>query len=499
LDSDLDLEFDIPLEQQAQQRRRARRRLRINSSWSGDIVAGALVVLDFAAVMLAGLVAHVVTIGERTDLFDKHVSASVLCAITVLQSNAMLHLYDATLANQTLRLVDRVLTALFAAFGFLALIAYLTESPVAYPSLWKVAIFGFSFAFVAGGRLLFNRTVAGLGKRNLVSRNVVIVGAGEQGKQLVAQLERSACPWTRILGAYDDRAHSRRVPERLGRYPVRGTTQDLVALSRRFRVDEIFIALPLTAEARIAAVLHSLNVIPANIHLCPDILRQSALNRTLTSLDGMPVVTMVGKPVAGWGYLLKWILDKALALLGLIALSPLFMLVAIAIKLESRGPVFFRQPRLGFNNRLIEIYKFRSMYHQQRDLAGENLTTRGDPRVTALGRILRKLSIDELPQLINVLLGDMSLVGPRPHALKAKAAGQLYPEIVAGYALRHKIKPGITGWAQVNGWRGETDTEEKIIRRVEFDLYYMNHWSLLFDLYILAMTLVKAPFHRNAY
>jgi lipopolysaccharide/colanic/teichoic acid biosynthesis glycosyltransferase len=161
--------------------------------------------------------------------------------------------------------------------------------------------------------------------------------------------------------------------------------------------------------------------------------------------------------------------------------------------------VFFRQPRLGFNNRLMMIYKFRSMYAQLGDVSASRLATRNDPRVTPLGRILRKLSIDELPQLLNVLNGDMSLVGPRPHALKAKAAGHLYREIVAGYALRHKIKPGITGWAQVSGWRGETDTEEKIIRRVECDMFYMNNWSVLFDLFILVMTVFKAPFSRNAY
>jgi lipopolysaccharide/colanic/teichoic acid biosynthesis glycosyltransferase len=161
--------------------------------------------------------------------------------------------------------------------------------------------------------------------------------------------------------------------------------------------------------------------------------------------------------------------------------------------------VFFRQPRLGFNNRLMMIYKFRSMYHQQADLGASKLATKDDPRVTRLGRILRRLSIDELPQLLNVLNGDMSLVGPRPHALEAKAAGHLYHEVVAGYALRHKIKPGITGWAQVSGWRGETDTEEKIVRRVECDLFYMHNWSVLFDLYILLMTVLKVPFHKNAY
>jgi lipopolysaccharide/colanic/teichoic acid biosynthesis glycosyltransferase len=165
------------------------------------------------------------------------------------------------------------------------------------------------------------------------------------------------------------------------------------------------------------------------------------------------------------------------------------LLVAILIKLDSRGPVFFKQKRYGFNNELIEVYKFRSMYVEATDANATKLVTRGDPRVTRIGRFIRKTSLDELPQLFNVLFKDnLSLVGPRPHATHAKAANHLYDQVVDGYFARHRVKPGITGWAQVNGWRGETDTSEKIQRRVEHDLYYIENWSVLFDLYILAKT-----------
>jgi lipopolysaccharide/colanic/teichoic acid biosynthesis glycosyltransferase len=174
--------------------------------------------------------------------------------------------------------------------------------------------------------------------------------------------------------------------------------------------------------------------------------------------------------------------------------------VAVAIKLDSRGPVFFKQKRYGFNNEMIEVFKFRSMYVDKTDATAAKLVTKGDPRVTRVGRFIRKTSLDELPQLINVVFkGNLSLVGPRPHAVHAKAADRLYDEAVDGYFARHRVKPGITGWAQINGWRGETDSEMKIQRRVEHDLYYIENWSVLFDLYILAMTPLALARTENAY
>src|SRR6185295_13991837 len=184
----------------------------------------------------------------------------------------------------------------------------------------------------------------------------------------------------------------------------------------------------------------------------------------------------------------------------LIAVSPILLITAIAIKLDSRGPVLFRQKRYGFNNELIEVYKFRSMYTDKTDATASKLVTKGDPRVTRVGRFIRKTSIDELPQLFNVVFkGNLSLVGPRPHAVHAKAVDRLYDEAVDGYFARHRVKPGITGWAQINGWRGETDNDEKIQRRVEHDLYYIENWSVLFDLYILARTPFALLAAENAY
>jgi lipopolysaccharide/colanic/teichoic acid biosynthesis glycosyltransferase len=184
----------------------------------------------------------------------------------------------------------------------------------------------------------------------------------------------------------------------------------------------------------------------------------------------------------------------------LLAAAPVMLLTAIAIKLDSRGPVFFKQKRYGFNNELIEVYKFRSMYVDQCDATASKLVTKDDARVTRVGRFIRKTSLDELPQLINVVIkGNLSLVGPRPHAVHAKAEDRLYDEAVDGYFARHRVKPGITGWAQVNGWRGETNTHEKIQRRVEHDLYYIENWSVVFDFFILAKTPFALAKSENAY
>jgi exopolysaccharide biosynthesis polyprenyl glycosylphosphotransferase len=196
---------------------------------------------------------------------------------------------------------------------------------------------------------------------------------------------------------------------------------------------------------------------------------------------------------------MKRVVDVTFSFAALALLALPLALVAILIKLDSPGPVLFRQKRLGFNNELFEIYKFRTMRIDAMDPNAERLVTRNDQRVTRVGSILRRMSVDELPQLWNVLRGDMSLVGPRPHPIQAKAENRLYHEVVSEYMSRHRVRPGITGWAQVNGWRGETDTVEKVRNRVEHDLHYIENWSIAFDLRIIALTAVWGIAGRNAF
>jgi exopolysaccharide biosynthesis polyprenyl glycosylphosphotransferase len=221
--------------------------------------------------------------------------------------------------------------------------------------------------------------------------------------------------------------------------------------------------------------------------------------RSYSNIGPVPFLDLSDKPITGWNAVVKAIEDRVLATLAIVLLAPVMALVWLAVRLESRGPAIFRQKRYGFNNELIEVYKFRSMYIDRGDPEARRLTTRDDPRVTRVGRFIRKTSLDELPQLFNVLKGELSMVGPRPQAPMAGVNNTVYADIVEEYFARTKVKPGITGWAQVNGWRGNTDTPEKIQRRVEFDLHYIENWSLLFDLYILARTPLSLLDTENAY
>ena len=247
-------------------------------------------------------------------------------------------------------------------------------------------------------------------------------------------------------------------------------------------------------------MLRKLWVLPVDIRLAAHTSTLRFRPRAYSYIGNVPVLDIYDRPIADWNFVLKGLFDRVVGGLLLIALSPVMALTALAVKLDSKGPAFFRQKRYGFNNELIEVYKFRSMYTDMADASAAKLVTKDDPRVTRVGRFIRKTSLDELPQLINVVFkGNLSLVGPRPHAVHAKAQNRLYDEVVDGYFARHRVKPGITGWAQVNGWRGETDTQEKIQRRVEHDLYYIENWSVFFDLYILAKTPISLLKTENAY
>jgi putative colanic acid biosynthesis UDP-glucose lipid carrier transferase len=235
------------------------------------------------------------------------------------------------------------------------------------------------------------------------------------------------------------------------------------------------------------------------VSFCPVVFEpQALLCRRVTLVNGVPLLDLLQKPFSRWGYLVKALEDYVLGTLLLIPAAPLMLMIAIVVRLDSPGPVLFRQERYGFNNRTIEILKFRTM-RAERDDEGQGQALqarRGDPRLTRVGRWLRRTSLDELPQLLNVLRGDMSIVGPRPHMV---AHNEQYANLIDTYLGRHRVKPGITGWAQVNGLRGETDTLAKMEGRIQHDLYYIENWSLGFDLQILARTLLVGFVHRNAY
>ncbi len=283
----------------------------------------------------------------------------------------------------------------------------------------------------------------------------------------------------------------------IGPYKNMGTIDDLLLFVRNKRVDQIAIALPWTAEERLDEILRQLHTVAADITLCPENAAFKIPNLGFDNIAGLPMLTVFKPPLAGWNRILKGIEDRLFGLIILSVIWPVLLAVALAIKLNSPGPILFRQKRYGFNNNEITVLKFRSMYWQP-DASTKNIkqAQQDDPRVTRAGKFIRRTSLDELPQIFNVLRGEMSLVGPRPHAI---AHNEEYAQIIDEDLIRHKVKPGITGWAQVNGLRGETANPDQMRERVRHDLYYIENWSLGFDLKILTMTLFTGFLNENAY
>jgi Undecaprenyl-phosphate glucose phosphotransferase len=265
------------------------------------------------------------------------------------------------------------------------------------------------------------------------------------------------------------------------------------------RIDQVIIAMPLPASVDVEDTVGLLAKLPVLIRLAPDLSSFALASRSMVMLGTLPLMTLFERPINGMDQVAKAAEDYVIGLLMLIAFAPLMLIVAIAIRLDSPGPALFLQAREGFNHRPFRIMKFRTMYHGATQHDNIEQARIGDRRVTRIGRILRATSIDELPQLFNVLRGEMSLVGPRPHAPSTKVQGVIFSEATSDYASRHRVKPGITGWAQVNGWRGETDSGDKLFKRVEFDLFYIENWSISFDLYIMIRTVGAVLFSKAAY
>jgi Undecaprenyl-phosphate glucose phosphotransferase len=375
---------------------------------------------------------------------------------------------------------------------------FIAKAADSYSRLWIGMWFLAGVAGLLAARFAFSTMVRRWNKNGQLSRHAVLVGGGEPAHQLYEALSQTTDNDVTLVGIFDDRGDDR-LPVESNDLPKLGNITQLIEFVRQARVDVLFVTLPLVAEERLLQILKRLWVLPVDIRLCAQNQKLRYRPRAYSYVGNVPFLDVFDKPLGDWDTVLKSIEDKVIAFAALVVLAPVMALIALAIKLESKGPVFFKQKRYGFNNELIEVYKFRSMYNDKLDFHAEKLTTRDDPRVTRVGRLIRRTSTDELPQLFNVLIGNLSLVGPRPHATKAKAADQLYNDVVDGYFARHRVKPGITGWAQVNGWRGQTDTAEKLQRRVEHDLYYIENWSLALDLYILARTPFSLFDSENAF
>lgn len=356
-----------------------------------------------------------------------------------------------------------------------------------------------SLALLFLSRIGFRKIAWWLMDLGYIGQRVVIYGADRDvANRVMELLTIERLPHLKIIGFADDRK-TRTDQSPIGSANFVGGFPELLKMAQDGELDQVIIALPKVQQARLDSIIDRLSAAAIDVCCMPREILELRSSYRMSFIGSLPVLSLWQRPIRDLDVLAKEVQDRLLALLALILLSPVMVLTAIAIKLESKGDALFVQQRFGFNNLAIGIYKFRSMYADQQDISGAERTLKDDERVTRVGRIIRRLSIDELPQLFNVLRGEMSLVGPRPHATQMRVGDKFYFDAVEGYAARHRVKPGITGLAQVRGLRGEIATIERAKKRVEYDTYYIDHWSPLLDVRIILETVFMIVWDRNAY
>jgi putative colanic acid biosynthesis UDP-glucose lipid carrier transferase len=405
---------------------------------------------------------------------------------TVLVSGAALllgffadRLYRSWRVNDLGMMLRSVFGVWSMVMALLTLTLFLTKSSTDVSRIWFIAWGVISWMALSIQRLLAYWFLRWLRRKGHNYKTVLLVGYSAISEQVLQAIRDSAWSGLRVAGQV-------RVDE-LDSY--------LASLGSK-QPNEVWLCLPMSDEQGIRTALNALRHSLADIRLVPDLFSLKLINHGISQALGIPMLDLSTSPVTGATRLAKSIEDKLLGGLIFVLISPLMLCIALAIKLSSPGPVLFKQRRLGWNGKVINVYKFRSMKVHHEDDGQVTQASVNDPRVTRVGAFLRRTSLDELPQFFNVLQGRMSIVGPRPHAI---AHNDYYKELVPRYMLRHKVKPGITGWAQVNGFRGETDTLDKMEKRVEYDLYYIENMSIVLDMKIIAMTVLKGFYNRNAY
>ena len=468
-----------------------------NIPFSKSIFSGLVAMFDLLLIFGAGLVILAFYPGWGTGSFSIYVTTITVFAIITIGTFYYTGMYDIENIAKPKNQYRKIFLIISIATSLIIVFAFVQKSSHSYSRIWLFSWFIANVGLISIARVWVYFVIKKWARDGVITQNLAIIGTNELRTRLIKFLESQRDPWIRIIGIFD--SGTTRTQNNPEEHDIKGGLENLIADVRQKRIDNVIVAMPWTEEERLLEIIDKLEELPVGTHLCSDMATFNYLNHSYSYYGGVPVLDIHDKPMTGWGYVLKTIEDKILSALALFLLSPLFVIIALTIKLDSPGPIFFKQRRYGFNHKLIEILKFRTMKNDSQDTNAEKLVTVNDPRVTRIGGFLRKYSLDEIPQFINVLKGDMSIVGPRPHATKAKAAGKLYQDHVDRYAIRHKVKPGITGWAQVNGWRGETNTEEQIRKRVEYDMYYIKHWTPIFDIQIMIRTVwaVACPPKNN--
>lgn len=450
---------------------------------------------DVLVVGTAGTLAHMLRFGG-TDVLGptRYLYAMLAGVLLTLAVFSELGVYRTWRAGSRSAMYGRLFLGWVVVLGVLASISYLSKTGEDFSRLWFAYWAGIGLVGLVAVRLLGRTLLQALHQYGLGVRRVAIVGPADAVESVRQRV--SSLPWVGFQVVALCTPDSVPDVDNSGALPHVPDLKTLSASVEAQRIDEIWLTWPMREEAHIRTATQLLSDSVVNIRWIPDIFSFRLINHGVTELAGMPMLDLSVTPISGINWLVKEVEDKVLASLILAMISPILLIVAIGVKLSSPGPVLFKQVRHGWDGRRIEVWKFRSMKTHDEALGQVTQAKRGDNRITRLGAFLRKTSLDELPQFFNVLQGRMSIVGPRPHAV---AHNEQYKQLIPHYLQRHRMKPGITGWAQVNGLRGETDTLDKMRARVEYDLYYIEHWSVWFDLRIIAQTALKMFFDRSAY
>lgn len=456
------------------------------------LATGVVRALDPLAVAVAAWIAYWARHGTWVlpDLYV--IAVSVACVLT-LNVMHIARVYDFETLSRPALQVGRLAMAWAVVVLTLIALAYFTQTSLAFSRAFVLGWIAISFGLLLVVRVLFLLRIDTWRRDGRLSLDVALIGSGALCARLIRHLHEQGGGRYRIAGVFDDAPVDGATS--VEGYPVVGTIDDLVRLAQVRTFDEVVVAGP-HAGHELVAVIKKLKAVPVNVKVCPDHVGWALPTVGFHMLGGIPMLAALERPLSGWSLVVKAIEDRVLATIALVAFSPLLAAIALAIRIDSPGPVLFRQKRYGFANNEFTVFKFRTMRHRPVEEPGVPQATRNDPRITRLGAFLRRTSLDELPQLLNVLKGDMSLVGPRPHAV---AHNVQFAQVIDDYLSRHRVKPGITGWAQINGLRGETDTPEKMRARVEHDLHYIDNWSLMLDLKILLLTPFRGFINKNAY
>ena len=400
---------------------------------------------------------------------------------------------SARLTMRPWRAVRHIAVGWLALSGLLFLFGYASRYLAEFGSAFLLTWWWVAFLSLTGAHFLLKAVAPMIRELQGPARGVVLAGMNEQGVELARRLGNDLYANVRILGFFDDRTRERL--SHVDEYALLGKISDLPDYVKKNRVDVIYLSLPMASQQRILALLDALRDTTASIYFVPDTFVTDLIQGRMDSVGGIPVVAVCETPFAGLNRVMKRGTDIVLSILILILISPLMVLITLCVKFTSPGPAIFRQRRYGLDGNEITVYKFRSMTVMD---DGDTIqqAKKGDQRMSPIGAYLRRMSLDELPQFFNVLQGRMSIVGPRPHAV---AHNEMYRKLIKGYMLRHKVPPGITGWAQINGFRGETEALEKMRARIDYDLDYLRNWSLRLDLYIIAKTVSVVLKSENAH